>query len=206
MHKTQIPQKRRRPLISIRDRLKPTEAISVVEQRVQSQKPKQPKRKRKNEVLERSSMEDLWKRAKGFAEEAAKKSQSLTNSAKISDLVSETAKKSMELAAEASKQADLLKTAALKQADQIKSFSSDILVIPPQLSSLSISNPSSSSSSSSDEPSQSELIKFGLTNDLIVFVKGLTSTTFQSFPIQGVSHSNAQAHFGLSFCSLSLFW
>ncbi|KAH7516142.1 hypothetical protein FEM48_Zijuj10G0103700 [Ziziphus jujuba var. spinosa] len=133
-------------------------------------------------------MEDLWKRAKGFAEEAAKKSQNLTNSTKISDIVSETAKKSRELAAEASKQADLLKTAAFKQADQIKSFSSDILVLPPQLSSLSISNSlsssSSSSSSSSHEPSQSELIKFGLADDLIVFVKGLTSTTFQSFPIQ----------------------
>lgn len=130
-------------------------------------------------------MEDFWKKAKGFAEEAAKKSQSLTASAKISDLVSETAKKSMELAAEASKQADLLKTAALKQADQIKSLSSDILVIPPQLSSLSITN-SSSSSSSSSEPSESELLKFGLTPDLILFVKGLTSTTFQSFPIQGM--------------------
>ncbi|MCO5598889.1 hypothetical protein L7F22_052988 [Adiantum nelumboides] len=33
-------------------------------------------------------MEDLWKRAKSFAEEAAKKSQTLTNSAKITDLVS----------------------------------------------------------------------------------------------------------------------
>lgn len=130
-------------------------------------------------------MEGFWKTAKGLAEEAAKKSQSLTASAKISDLVSETAKKSMELAAEASKQADLLKTAALKQADQIKSLSSDILVIPPQLSSLSsIASPSLSSPAS--EPSESELLRFGLTSDLIVFVKGLTSTTFQSFPIQGV--------------------
>ncbi|PON76731.1 BSD domain containing protein [Trema orientale] len=134
-------------------------------------------------------MEDFWKRAKGLAEEAAKKSQSLTSSAKISDLVSETAKRSRELAAEASKKADLIKTAALKQADQIKSFSSDIIVIPPQLSSLSITTafPSSSSSSGtyvSGEVSQAELLRFGITEDLTDFVKGLTSTTFQSFTIQ----------------------
>ena len=68
-------------------------------------------------------MEDLWTRAKTFAEEAAKKSQSLTpSSSRIADLVSETAKKSKELAAEASKKADILKSAALRQADQIKSF------------------------------------------------------------------------------------
>ncbi|KAL5553800.1 hypothetical protein UlMin_041201 [Ulmus minor] len=128
-------------------------------------------------------MEDLWNRAKGFAEEAAKKSQTLTNSAKISDLVSETAKKSRELAAEASKKADLFKTAALKQADQIKTLSSDIIVIPPQLSSLSIAT-SFPSSSSPPEVSESDLVKFGITQDLTDFVKGVTATTFQSFSIQ----------------------
>ncbi|XP_062111304.1 uncharacterized protein LOC133822865 [Humulus lupulus] len=128
-------------------------------------------------------MEDFWKRAKGLAEEAAKKSQSLTTSTKISDLVSETAKRSRELAAEASKRADLIKTAALKQADQIKSFSSDIIVNPPNLSSLSITS-SFPSSSSSSEVSQSELLKFGINEDLTDFVKGLTSTTFQSFTVQ----------------------
>ncbi|PON79779.1 BSD domain containing protein [Parasponia andersonii] len=129
-------------------------------------------------------MEDFWKRAKGLAEEAAKKSQTLTTSAKISDLVSETAKRSRELAAEASKKADLIKTAALKQADQIKSFSSDIIVIPPQLSSLSITTAFPSSSSSSGEVSQAEFLRFGITEDFTDFVKGLTSTTFQSFTIQ----------------------
>ncbi|CAK7326420.1 unnamed protein product [Dovyalis caffra] len=132
-------------------------------------------------------MEDLWKRAKVFAEEAAKKSQTLTTSSnKIADLVAETAKKSKEFAFEASKKADELKVAALKQADQIQIKSiSDI--IPPQLSSLSIVNAnafSSSSSSSGSVVSDSELRKFGVTDDLRDFVKGLTSSTFQNFPIQ----------------------
>ncbi|KAL0538824.1 hypothetical protein IC582_022983 [Cucumis melo] len=123
-------------------------------------------------------MEDLWKRAKSFAEEAAKKSQTLTSTSTLSELVSETAKKSKELAAEASKTADLIKTAAIKQADQLKSLNvSDI--IPPQLSSISIPNFSVPS-----HPSQSELEKFGLNNDLRDFVRGFTPTTFQNFPIQ----------------------
>ncbi|BFG16880.1 hypothetical protein CerSpe_031550 [Prunus speciosa] len=129
-------------------------------------------------------MEDLWKRAKSFAEEAAKKSQTLTNSAKITDLVSETAKRSREFAAEASKKADEIKTAALKQADQIKSLSVSE-IIPPQLSSLSIVN--SASASVVEPPSPSELKKFGVTDDLRDFVKGLTSDTFKHFPIQVVS-------------------
>ncbi|KAJ7953958.1 BSD domain containing protein [Quillaja saponaria] len=123
-------------------------------------------------------MEDIWKRAKIFAEESVKKSQTLTNSSTIADLVSETAKKSREFAAEASKKADQIKVAALKQADQIKSLSE---IIPPQLSSsLSISN----SSDSTPLYSQSELDKFGITVDLRDFVKGLTSTTFKNFPLK----------------------
>ncbi|CAL1395196.1 unnamed protein product [Linum trigynum] len=137
-------------------------------------------------------MEDLWKRAKLFAEEAAKKSQTITSSSnKFADLVAETAKKSKELAIEASKKADEFKVAALKQADQIqiKSFSD---IIPSQLSSLSIVNggsevaPSSSPSSSSAAAvvSEEELRKFGITDDLRDFVKGLTFSTFQNFPVQ----------------------
>ncbi|KAJ6721009.1 BSD DOMAIN-CONTAINING PROTEIN [Salix viminalis] len=131
-------------------------------------------------------MEDLWKRAKVFAEEAAKKSQTLTTSSnKISDLVAETAKKSKELAFEASKKADEFKVAALKQADQIQ-FKSISDIIPPQLSSLSIVNTNVFSSSSSSRPvvSDSELRKLGVTDDLRDFVKGLTSSTFQNFPFE----------------------
>ncbi|KAF2282932.1 hypothetical protein GH714_043249 [Hevea brasiliensis] len=128
-------------------------------------------------------MEDIWKRAKLFAEEAAKRSQTLTSSNKIAELVAETAKKSKELAFEASKKADQLKVAALKQADQIQIKSiSDI--IPHQLSSLSIVNSSSSSSSVSTASDPEELQKFGITEDLRDFVKGLTSSTFHNFPIQ----------------------
>ncbi|KAJ8774553.1 hypothetical protein K2173_016999 [Erythroxylum novogranatense] len=123
-------------------------------------------------------MEEMWKRARVFAEEAAKKSQTLTTSGKFADLVAETAKKSKELALEASKKADQLKDAALKQADQIhiKSFSD---IIPSQFSSISIS-----SSSWAPEVSDEELRKFGITDDLRDFVKGLASSTFQNFPIQ----------------------
>ncbi|XP_041013222.1 uncharacterized protein LOC121256480 isoform X2 [Juglans microcarpa x Juglans regia] len=127
-------------------------------------------------------MEDIWKRAKIFAEEAAKKSQTITNSVSISDLVSETAKKSKELAAEASKKADQIKTAALKQADQIqiKSLSLSLPdIIPTQLSSLSVA-----SSSAPTAYTQSELQKFGVTDDLREFVKGLTAITFRNFPMQ----------------------
>ncbi|KAJ6318217.1 hypothetical protein OIU76_013705 [Salix suchowensis] len=133
-------------------------------------------------------MEDLWKRAKVFAEEAAKKSQTLTTSSNtIADLVSETAKKSKELALEASKKVDQLKVAALKQADQIQ-FKSISDIIPPQISSLSIVNTNAfspaSSSGSGPVVSDSELRMFGVTDDLRDFVKGLTSITFQNFPIQ----------------------
>ena len=136
---------------------------------------------KQEEEEEEESMEDLWKRARSFAEEAAKKSQTLTSTSTLSELVSETAKKSKELAAEASKTADLIKTVAIKQADHLKSLNvADI--IPPQLSSISIPNLSASS-----PYSQSELEKFCLNDDLREFVSGFTPTTFQNFPIQGRS-------------------
>ncbi|XVE91682.1 hypothetical protein REPUB_Repub01dG0031400 [Reevesia pubescens] len=130
-------------------------------------------------------MEDFWKRAKSFAEEAAKKSQTLTTSNKIADLVAETAKKSKELALEATKKADELKTAALKQADQIQiqSISKSISdIIPPQFSSLSITSSSASTSSDTPPITELELQKFGLTDDLRDFVRGFTSSTFKNFP------------------------
>ncbi|XP_004490260.1 uncharacterized protein [Cicer arietinum] len=131
-------------------------------------------------------MEDFWKRAKTFAEEAAKKSQSLSSSsatARIADLVSETAKKSKELAAEASKKAEEIKTAALRQADQIKSFS-DTISIPPQLSAIAAAASATATSTALPSvPQEEELEKFGVTDDLRSFVKGLTSTTFKNFPV-----------------------
>ncbi|KAM7270857.1 hypothetical protein ACFE04_030071 [Oxalis oulophora] len=124
-------------------------------------------------------MEDFWNRAKSFAEEAAKKSQSLTTNS-FADLVAETTKKSKELALEASKKADQIKTAAIKQADsiQIKSITD---IIP--LSTIVDLSSSSSSSSSEIIITEPELNKFGVTDDLRLFVKGLTSATFKNFPV-----------------------
>ncbi|KAL8218567.1 hypothetical protein R6Q57_021940 [Mikania cordata] len=111
-------------------------------------------------------MDTFWQKAKSLAEEATKRSQTLTSSpVRIADIVSETAKRSKGIAAEASKKADQLKNAA-------------ILSISDQFTSLSVT----SSSFSSDSPSESELEKFGITEDLRGFVKGLTLSTFQNFP------------------------
>lgn len=151
-------------------------------------------------------MEDFWKRAKSFAEEAAKKSQTLADSSKFADLVSETAKRSKELAAEASKKADQIKVAALKQADQIKSFSD---IIPADLSS-SISNSIANFSDSSTTYSQSEIQNLGVTDDLRAFVKGLTSSTFQNFPLKSgilVSGSAFYLFWGFSLaCAFTGNW
>ncbi|KAF8079748.1 hypothetical protein N665_1003s0010 [Sinapis alba] len=156
-------------------------------------------------------MEDLWKRAKSFAEEAAKKSQTITlqsssttfvnlvsETAKkskefaleaskkaeqlnVSDFVSETAKKSKEFAAEVSTKADQLKVVAMKQADQIQNMKSIADIIPPQIASFG------SGSGSGSVISESELLSFGITDDLREFVKGLTSATFKAFPEQDES-------------------
>lgn len=113
-----------------------------------------------------STMESFWQKAKSLAEDATRRSQALTSSpVRIADIVSETAKRSKDIAAEASKKADEFKTAAL-------------LSLADQIPSLSITT----SSSSSDTPSELELEKFGITQDLRDFVKGLTLSTFQSFP------------------------
>ncbi|GAU32572.1 hypothetical protein TSUD_218300 [Trifolium subterraneum] len=132
-------------------------------------------------------MEDFWKRAKTFAEEAAKKSQSITTSSatsRIADLVSETTKKSKELAAEASKKAEEIKTAAIRQADQIKSFS-DNISIPPQFSAIAAAATATATSTvlPSPPPQEEDFERFGVTDDLRSFVQGLTSTTFKHFPV-----------------------
>ncbi|KAK1416205.1 hypothetical protein QVD17_31994 [Tagetes erecta] len=108
-------------------------------------------------------MESFWQKAKSLAEEAAKRSQTLTSSpVRIADIVSETAKRSKDIAAEASKKADQLKNAA-------------ILSLADQIPSLSITT-------SSDSPSESDFETFGITEDLRSFVRGLTLSTFQNFP------------------------
>ncbi|KAK9278436.1 hypothetical protein L1049_028001 [Liquidambar formosana] len=143
---------------------------------------------------------DLWQRARSFAEEAAKRSQELTKeaakrsqeltkeaakrsqeltigSSKISDIVSETAKRSKELAAEASKRADQIKVEALKRADKIKTLAEGIT---PAAAVLSLVDSSTTAAVAQD----SDLERFGVTDELREFVKEITMNTFQDFPLQ----------------------
>ncbi|XP_076898061.1 uncharacterized protein LOC143551541 [Bidens hawaiensis] len=118
-------------------------------------------------------MDSLWQKAKSLAEEATRRSQTLTSSynsspVRIADIVSETAKRSKDIAAE-----QLKKTvASLSLADQVTSLS----VV--------------TSSSDDNEPLESELERFGVTEELRGFVRGLTLSTFQSFPFPDDSASD----------------
>lgn len=98
--------------------------------------------------------------------EAAKRSQELTSTIRLPEIVSETAKRSKEIAAEASNQ---IKAEALKRADLIKSIS----LLDP-----------ASSSEKKQQVSEKELERYGVTEELREFVKGITMSTFQDFPLQ----------------------
>ncbi|KAK1310866.1 hypothetical protein QJS10_CPA08g01804 [Acorus calamus] len=124
---------------------------------------------------------DLWTRTKVFAEEAAKRSteisieavkrsQELTRgAARIShDFVSETSKRSKELAAEASKRAEAITSEALKIAGDIPSR----IPIPP------LPSPSPPAAVEAD------LVRFGVTDELREFVKGIDLSTFRDFPME----------------------
>ncbi|WOL12104.1 hypothetical protein Cni_G20869 [Canna indica] len=134
---------------------------------------------------------DLWQRAKGFAEEAAKRSQEIsTEAARRSqeftqgaarfsqEFVSETTKKSKEIAAEAAKKAEVIRSEALRAADQIKTLAVDmpIRTIPSSF----VQGPDAAVAPSTE----AELEKFGITEELREFVKGITISTFRDFPIQ----------------------
>ena len=132
---------------------------------------------------------DLWERARSFAGEAAKRSQELSAEAakrssalvsetakKSKEIFSETASKSREIAAEATKQADLL-------AGQIKHLASDLPV--PSIRPVPAVPPITAAASS--EPDAAELERYGITDDLREFVKGMTISTFRDFPLQGAS-------------------
>ncbi|WOK94122.1 hypothetical protein Cni_G02824 [Canna indica] len=132
---------------------------------------------------------DLWQKAKGFAEEAAKRSQEISKeaakrsqeltmgAAKFSEFVSETAKKSKEIAAEAAKKAELIRSEALRAADQIKTLSVDIPIpLPAALG-------QGSSAAVAPDPG-SDLERFGITDELREFVQGIQLSTFKDFPMQ----------------------
>ncbi|WVZ73868.1 hypothetical protein U9M48_022126 [Paspalum notatum var. saurae] len=129
---------------------------------------------------------DLWERARAFAGEAAKRSQELSAEAakrssalvsetakKSKEIFSETASKSREIAAEATKQADLL-------AGQIKHLASDLPV--PSIPPIPVIPPIPSAAP--PEPDAAELQRYGITEDLREFVKGMTISTFRDFPLQ----------------------
>ncbi|KAL0424874.1 UNVERIFIED_CONTAM: hypothetical protein Sradi_1022200 [Sesamum radiatum] len=123
---------------------------------------------------------DFWQRARTFAEEAAKKSQELTqglSSANISDVVSEASKRSKELAAEASKMSKEFAAEALKRADQITAQ------IPPPA--VVLTNLVDSSQKGGNEAD--DLETFGVTEELREFVTGITTDTFRDFPLEDVS-------------------
>lgn len=114
----------------------------------------------------RSFAEDAAKRSQELTMEAAKRSQELTSTIRLPEIVSETAKRSKEIAAEASNQ---IKAEALKRADLIKSIS----LLDP-----------ASSSEKKQQVSEKELERYGVTEELREFVKGITMSTFQDFPLQ----------------------
>lgn len=121
---------------------------------------------------------DFWQKARSFAEEAAKRSQELTSgidASKFTEVVSEASKRSKEIAAEASKRSKEFAAEALKRADQIK------VQLPPASTVLSNLVEPNSSNGASDV----DLEKFGVTDELREFVKGITMNTFQDFPLEG---------------------
>ncbi|XP_059292727.1 uncharacterized protein LOC132046180 [Lycium ferocissimum] len=157
---------------------------------------------------------DFWQKARNFAEEAAKRTQEFTKeaanrsqeltigSSKLSDVVLEASKRSKEfaveaskrskeiaveaskrskeIAVEASKRADVIVTEASKRADQIKI---DALKRAEQIK-FQIPSSSAPQTASLDAPTPADLEKFGVTDDLREFVKGITINTFKDFPIE----------------------
>nr|XP_033516049.1 uncharacterized protein LOC104111813 [Nicotiana tomentosiformis] len=132
-------------------------------------------------ILKALRVSPLWiimplteaKRSQEFTKEAVKRSQELTI-----DVVSEASKRSKEIAAEASKRSKEIVVEASRRADQIKAAS---------LSQLVDSSSSTSPQSALDAPSVAELDKFGVTNELREFVKGISMNTFPEFPLQDES-------------------
>lgn len=126
---------------------------------------------------------DIWNKARSFAEDAAKRSSELTKEAarrssdltigstKLSDIVSEASKRSKEIAAEASKRADQIRAEATKRADLIKSSLAEGIA-PPQNTDRQVVQ-------------EEELERFGINEELRDFVKGITLSTFQDFPLPG---------------------
>ncbi|KAF7838562.1 synapse-associated protein of 47 kDa-like [Senna tora] len=131
---------------------------------------------------------DFWNKARSFAEEAAKRTQDLTKeaakrsqdlsfgSSTFSDIVAETTKRSKEIAAEASKRADQIRIEAIKRADQIKHLADGINAPAPA--------PAEAESYVGSDTLEKDLERFGITEELREFIKGITPTTFRDFPLE----------------------
>ncbi|KAL3352162.1 hypothetical protein AABB24_020298 [Solanum stoloniferum] len=161
----------------------------------------------------RSFAEAAAKRTQEFTKEAANRSQDLTiGSSKLSDVVLEASKRSKEfaaeaskrskeiaveaskrskeIAAEASKRADVIVSEASKRADQIKvdalkrAEQIKFQIPSAALSHIVDSSPSPTTQTASPAPTPADLLKFGVTDDLREFVKGITINTFQDFPLE----------------------
>ncbi|KAK4359382.1 hypothetical protein RND71_021611 [Anisodus tanguticus] len=144
---------------------------------------------------------DFWQKARSFAEAAAKRTQEFTKetanrsheltigSSKISDVVLEASKRSKEFAAEASKRSKEIAVEASKRSKEIAveaSKRADQIKVDA-LKQIKFQIPSSSSAAPQtalDAPTPADLEKFGVTDDLREFVKGITINTFQDFPLE----------------------
>lgn len=136
---------------------------------------------------------DFWQRARTFAEEAAKRSQELTQgigSTNFSDVVSEASKRSMELAAEVSNKSKEIAVEAAKKSKEIaseaskksKEIADQIKFQIPPVAAVALTNLVDSGHQGNDV----DLEKYGVTDELREFVKGMTMNTFEDFPLEGI--------------------
>eukprot|EP00252_Welwitschia_mirabilis_P018604 TRINITY_DN4130_c0_g1_i1.p1 TRINITY_DN4130_c0_g1~~TRINITY_DN4130_c0_g1_i1.p1 ORF type:complete len:310 (+),score=75.33 TRINITY_DN4130_c0_g1_i1:177-1106(+) len=137
-------------------------------------------------------METWYQRARGLAQEAAKRSQELAKeAAKLSqEIASDAAKKSKELAVEASRKAEQIKSEASKTADNLKSFAGEISPATIANNKSFVAAPASNSASAPS--SDNDLQLYGVTEQLREFVKGLTIDTFKDFPLDDASLESVQ--------------
>ncbi|GAB2219972.1 hypothetical protein Droror1_Dr00007613 [Drosera rotundifolia] len=123
---------------------------------------------------------DIWSRARTLAQEISTRSQELTiGGSRITEIVTETAK-------QASNAADQIKIEALKRADQIKSIPIGIDTSSVSVSSISaVLSPARESGGGGEVAREEELERFGVTDELREFVKGITIGNFRDFPLPG---------------------
>ncbi|CAA2968936.1 Hypothetical predicted protein [Olea europaea subsp. europaea] len=134
---------------------------------------------------------DFWQRARSFAEEAAKRSQELTQgigSTNLSDVVTEASKRSKELAVEVSNKSKEIAVEASKKSKEIaaeaskksKEIADQIKFQIPPVAVSALTN----LVESAQKGNEVDLEKYGVTDELRQFVKGITMNTFQDFPLE----------------------